>query len=205
MAGHCRAISSASCGVSVMTLPAPKLMPPLEAAPDRTMSVFAPMLAMLFCMAAFDPWPISIMAMTAPTAMITPRALRADRILFRRKASMAVMNVRGKSDARVRSGGAHGTQRARPAGGQARGNLGCRPRLPVPAAGAGETPAPQPTGAAAVGRAPSAVPTPAIAAAGRSCVRRQPRARPSPSPSPSPLIRSFRHGEWSFPICPSRI
>ena len=48
-----------------MTLPAPKLMPPLEAAPDWTISVLAPMLAMLFCMAAFEPWPISIMAMTA--------------------------------------------------------------------------------------------------------------------------------------------
>ncbi len=53
------------------------------------------MLAMVFCKAALEPWPISIMAMTAPTAMITPKADRAERILLRRRAPSAVRNVGG--------------------------------------------------------------------------------------------------------------
>ena len=39
------------------------------------------------------------MAITAPTAMITPRAVRADRILFRRKAIKAVRKVGGTNEA----------------------------------------------------------------------------------------------------------
>ena len=58
----------------------------------------APMLAMLFCNMAFDPWPISVMAMTAATAMITPSADSPDRILFRRSAPSAVRHVAGSSD-----------------------------------------------------------------------------------------------------------
>ena len=56
------------------------------------------MLAIVFCMAVFEPWPISVMAITAPTPMITPRAVRAERILFRRKAPRAVRNVGGSSE-----------------------------------------------------------------------------------------------------------
>ncbi len=73
-AGHCFPISSASWGVRVSTLPAPKLTPPLLAAPDWTMRLLAPMLAIVFCSASFEPWPISATAITAPTAMITPSA-----------------------------------------------------------------------------------------------------------------------------------
>ncbi len=48
-------------------MPAPKLTPPLVAAPDWTISVLAPMLAMrLLHGAILDPWPISVMAITAP-------------------------------------------------------------------------------------------------------------------------------------------
>ena len=85
--------------MSVITLPAPKLTPPLVAAPDWIIRLLAPMLAMLFCSAVLDPSPISIMAITAPTPMITPRAVKAERILLRRKALNAVRKVRGKSAA----------------------------------------------------------------------------------------------------------
>jgi len=44
--------------------------------------IIAPMLAMVFSTAALEPLPISIMAITAPTPMITPKAVRADRNLF---------------------------------------------------------------------------------------------------------------------------
>ena len=55
------------------------------------------MLAMPFCKVAFEPWPISVMAMTAATAMMTPRADSPDRILFRRSAPSAVRQVAGSS------------------------------------------------------------------------------------------------------------
>jgi hypothetical protein len=55
------------------------------------------MLAMLFCKAAFEPWPISIIAITAPTPMITPRAVKTDRMVLRCRAPSAVRSVGGKS------------------------------------------------------------------------------------------------------------
>ena len=55
MAGHWRPISSESCGVSVKIVPAPMVTPPLDAAPDWTISVLAPMLAIVFCKAALEP------------------------------------------------------------------------------------------------------------------------------------------------------
>ena len=69
------------------------------------MTVFAPMLAMPFCRTAFEPSPISVMAMTAATAMMTPRADNPDRILFRRSAPSAVRQVAGrKADGLKRRG-----------------------------------------------------------------------------------------------------
>lgn len=59
------------------------------------------MLAIDFCNATLEPWPISIMAITVPTPMITPKAVKADRILLRRSAFKAVRKVRGKKDARI--------------------------------------------------------------------------------------------------------
>ena len=65
-AGHWRRICSPSWGVSVGVDPMPKLTPPLAAAPDCTMIELAPMLPMVASKAAFEPCPISIMAITAP-------------------------------------------------------------------------------------------------------------------------------------------
>ena len=77
---------------------APKLTPPLIAAPGKTRTLLTPMLAIDFWTAAFEPSPISVMAITAPTPMITPRAVSAERILFRRKAPRAVRHVGGMSE-----------------------------------------------------------------------------------------------------------
>ena len=80
-----------------MMLPAPMLTPLLVVAPGMIINMFAPMLAIFFCRIAFDPWPISVMAMTAATAMMTPKADRADRNLLRRSATSAVRHVAGSS------------------------------------------------------------------------------------------------------------
>ena len=57
-----------------MALPVPRFTPPVLVEPEKIISVLAPMLAMPFCKVAFDPSPISVMAMTAATAMMTPKA-----------------------------------------------------------------------------------------------------------------------------------
>ncbi len=88
-----------------MTLPTPKLTPPVAAAPGRTRTLFAPMLAIVFSSAAFAPLPISIIATTDKTPMITPRAVKNNRILFRRRAFIAVRNVGGSIDPSVHRGG----------------------------------------------------------------------------------------------------
>ena len=80
----------ASSGVSVMMLPAPKLTPPLAAVPGMTSRLLAPMLAMVFWMAADEPLPISIMAMTAATPMMMPSVVSAARMMLRRRARNAV-------------------------------------------------------------------------------------------------------------------
>jgi hypothetical protein len=69
-------MASQSSGVRVMTLPAPKLTPPLAAVPGMMSRLLAPMLAIVFWMASDDPAPISIMAMTAATPMMMPSVVR---------------------------------------------------------------------------------------------------------------------------------
>ena len=101
MAGHCCSICSPSVGVSVGRLPEPKLTPLLAAAPGKMIRLLAPMLAIVFWMAVFEPWPMPVMAMTAATPMITPSAVSAERILFRRKAPKAVRQVGGRSEGRL--------------------------------------------------------------------------------------------------------
>ena len=80
----------ASSGVSVMTLPEPKLTPPLAAVPGWMRRLLAPMLAIDFWMAFDEPLPISIMAITAPTPMTMPRVVNAARMGLRRSARKAV-------------------------------------------------------------------------------------------------------------------
>ena len=93
-AGHSRLTASQSSGVMVMTLPDPKLTPPLEAVPGKIIMLSAPMLATVFWMALLEPWPISIIAITAPTPMTMPRVVSTARITLRRSARSAVLSVR---------------------------------------------------------------------------------------------------------------
>ena len=76
-----------------MTLPAPKLTPPLEAVPGMISRLFAPMLAMVCWMAVEEPRPISIMAITAATPMMIPRVVRAARRTLRRSPFRAVCSM----------------------------------------------------------------------------------------------------------------
>ena len=54
------------------------------------------MVDIVFMSAVLDSWLISTMAITAPTPMIMPNVVRADRILLRRSALTAVRTVVGR-------------------------------------------------------------------------------------------------------------
>ena len=62
-----------------------------------TRRLLAPMLAIVFCTAWVEPWPISVMAITAATPMTMPSVVRAERKTLRRMAVVAMPKVRGKS------------------------------------------------------------------------------------------------------------
>ena len=68
------------------TLPAPKVTPPLDAVPGRTSRLLAPVLAIVFAIAAEEPFPISIIAITAAIPITMPRIVRAERVTLRRSA-----------------------------------------------------------------------------------------------------------------------
>ena len=97
-AGHWRRISSMSVGVKRLHGAGAEVDAAGDGrSPAESARLFAPMLAMALCKAILEPWPISVMAMTAATPMMTPSAVRAERILFRRRAVNAVRNVAGNS------------------------------------------------------------------------------------------------------------
>ncbi len=83
---HSRSRASASAGVRVSTLPAPRVTPPLEALPGMMRRLLAPMFWMVRAMAALEPSPISAMAMTAATPMTMPSVVSAERMMLRRSA-----------------------------------------------------------------------------------------------------------------------
>ena len=93
-AGASRIKASQSSGVMVMTVPEPKLMPPLAAVPGSTSSTLAPMVAMLLRMAAAEPAPMAIMAITEPTPITIPRVVRSARMGLRLSAIRAVRSTR---------------------------------------------------------------------------------------------------------------
>ena len=76
-----------------MTLPAPKLTPPLEAVPGKINRLLAPILAMVAWMALDEPLPISIMAMTAATPMTMPSVVKAARMTLRLRPCSAVRTI----------------------------------------------------------------------------------------------------------------
>jgi len=77
-----------------VTLPVPKVTPPVEAVPGWISRTFAPILEMPLRIACDEPAPISIMAITAPTPMTMPSVVRTARMGFRRSALSAVRIVR---------------------------------------------------------------------------------------------------------------
>src|SRR3954466_14714763 len=95
-AGQSRMIVSQSCGVSVKELPAPKLTPLVAAAPGNIIRLLAPMLATLLRIISDDPWPMLLMAITAPTPIIMPSVVSTARITLRRRARRAIFSVRPK-------------------------------------------------------------------------------------------------------------
>jgi len=89
-AGHSLRIASQSWGVSVMTLPAPQLTPPLAACPGMTSRLLAPRLAIARWLSVETPLPISIIAMTAEMPITMPTHVSADRMMLRRRARSEV-------------------------------------------------------------------------------------------------------------------
>jgi hypothetical protein len=86
----------ASSTVNVGTVPDPNRNPPLVELPDKIMSIFDPMLAICSAMRAFAPEPTAIMAITAPTPMMIPNMVRAERILLTMSALKAIRRLAKK-------------------------------------------------------------------------------------------------------------
>src|SRR6476660_10656369 len=90
---HSFAIARASATVSVLTPPQPERTPLAVVAPGTTMITLVPRFAIWAWTAASAPWPTLTIAITAPTPITRPRAVRADRITLRRSARRAVRTV----------------------------------------------------------------------------------------------------------------
>ncbi len=81
--------------VSVDCVPAPIRTPPAVVAPGRTIRRLLPMLAICSAICLLAPVPIATMAITAPTPMMMPSMVSAERILFTRRARKEILNVEG--------------------------------------------------------------------------------------------------------------
>jgi hypothetical protein len=89
-------IASASSTVKVGTLPDPIRSPPLVELPDWTIKRFDPMPAICSVIRAFAPEPTAIMAITAPTPMMIPNMVKAERILLTLRALKAIRRLAKK-------------------------------------------------------------------------------------------------------------
>ena len=94
-AGHSFWIASASPRVSVGCVPAPILTPPEVVAPGRMMRRLLPMLEICSEIFWLAPVPTATMAITAPTPMMMPSMVSAERILFTRRARKDILKVEG--------------------------------------------------------------------------------------------------------------
>ena len=92
-AGHSRSMAAASSSLSVVMLPQPLWTPRWFWLPGETKRRFVPMEAKRLSMPRLAPSPMLTMAITAPTPMMIPRAVRNDLILFRARARKATRNV----------------------------------------------------------------------------------------------------------------
>ena len=92
--GTSRRIASASSIFSVPALPQPVRMPLEVTLPEKIRITFSPRLAICASTCALAPLPMLTIAMTAPTPMMMPSAVRTERSLFRRRARKAILKVR---------------------------------------------------------------------------------------------------------------
>src|SRR5207247_551380 len=91
--GHSRRIAAASSIFKVPAPPQPVRMPLEVVLPEKIRMTFCPRLAICASTCALAPLPIPTIAITAPTPMIIPSAVSTERILFRRSARKATLNV----------------------------------------------------------------------------------------------------------------
>src|SRR5436309_370030 len=91
--GTSRRIASASSIFNVPAPPQPVRMPLDVVLPEKIKITFCPRLAICASTCAFAPLPTPTMAITAPTPMMIPSAVSTERILFRRNARSAIVNV----------------------------------------------------------------------------------------------------------------
>src|SRR4051812_24483872 len=85
-----------ACASSILRVPAPPQpvrMPLAVVLPEKIRMTFSPRLAICASTCAFAPLPMLTMAITAPTPMMIPSAVSADRSLLRRNARPAILNV----------------------------------------------------------------------------------------------------------------
>src|SRR5215510_8073355 len=86
-------IALRSSHVNVGSVPNPPCAPPALVVPGRMISKLAPIEANDSSTRALAPSPIATMAITAETPIITPKAVRNERSLFRKSADSAVRRV----------------------------------------------------------------------------------------------------------------
>src|SRR5512138_6918 len=68
-------------------------MPPRVTVPDPTNKMFEPIAAIWSCACCWAPCPTLTIAITAPTPMMIPNIVRADRSLLRAKARIAILRM----------------------------------------------------------------------------------------------------------------
>ena len=101
--GHSRRMVSASSGVSVLTLPLPRLTPLRDAAPAWTTMLSTPVLVKSVRIADHAPLPISAIATRDPTPIMMPSAVSAERMTLRRsdRSAADVMRAKKRMSSRV--------------------------------------------------------------------------------------------------------
>src|SRR4030043_1041462 len=92
-AGHSCPMARASSALSVVMLPHPPWTPRWLWLPGETKRRFVPMEANRLSMPRLAPSPMLTMAITAPTPMMIPKAVRNDLILLRARARKATRHV----------------------------------------------------------------------------------------------------------------
>src|SRR3990170_3671549 len=88
-------IASASANVSVDCVPEPIRTPPAVVAPGSTIRILPPMLEMNSEILLLAPAPTATIAITAPTPMMIPSMVRAERILFTQSARRDILKIEG--------------------------------------------------------------------------------------------------------------